>query len=258
MMPTIIWGDRYTVEPGVTECRSLLRFPRGGGFGAKDPIGTKYYNYRGNNESVSLDALLDLMQHVDDDVRYYCTTNAASIEHFLWEYLNYYAGKGCADSVILRINGHLASRNHADSGFSSNIVVGTAYFNDIFYETARAVADQMLSSAVVDACYSQYLRECAANPRYYSYPFDKWLVNLFDSNESVRQKPCLGNEIGIPSVRFGDLEISCPERVWESSIGPYVYFLSNWTLLLGVYLCVRVFGQCAFGIYWETGYRALR
>lgn len=44
----------------------------------------------------------------------------------------------------------------------------------------------------------------------------------------------------------------CSLHDYENFIRPYILFLSNWSLLLGVYLSMRVFGQCAFVVCWET------
>ena len=52
--------------------------------------------------------------------------------------------------------------------------------------------------------------------------------------------------------------IKCSERDYQKSFKPYILFFSNWTLLLLCLLAGEKFGQCAFGIYWETGRLAQR
>jgi len=248
----VLVGDVFTVEPGQEECSKFLKSNIIGGIGAQT-LDVKYYDYEDFEATPgSVREFVDAMTFVDDDVRYYCTTAASEIA----EYLRYYLELFLSDSEAFRVH-HIIDRytwkhNHFDSGFRNNIVVGTPFFNDIFYTSSWAVASSLFSLEEIHS-----LQESMRRIRSSNLSIQKYFVNVFDGARKFEfEFNETSNECALVSIDFWEgTTFSCPKHSFEASLKPYIYFLSNWTLVLASYLCAITFGQCAFGLYWETGPR---
>ncbi|WP_308622538.1 hypothetical protein [uncultured Enorma sp.] len=267
-----IWhGDIYTVEPGYDECAKYLSILSRGGIGALSPLGTKYYDYDGFMPSLdnisssspdevvfgpSLRDFLLMMDYVDEDVRFYCTTSRGKVYDYVRSYLNHFLTSEQAAEVWQKIHSYMNRHSHLESGYRANIVIGTPYFNNLFYETSWLVAQFLFSPALIESLQSSFINIRGFDP---SFPSYKDFVNKFDGGETLQfffdapdNKCWMDDTLFIVSKDF-----HCSEKDFIKSLRPYVQFLSNWTLLLACILCMHAFGQCAFGIYWETGGTAL-
>lgn len=264
-------ADVYTVEPGYQECDRYLRRGIGGGIGALEPILTKYYSFTRLytsevNENVSspsqaqfgpnLGDFLCLMDYVDEDVRFYCTTSKSKVRDYVRAYLEYYLTPGQADEIKWIINSYLKQHNHFESGYKENIVIGTPFFNDLFYATAWKVAECFFAQGEIDSLSQSFLRIPGNRP---GRPRYRQFVSYLDScREAYFQFDVFGDQCYLDkNVTVVSKVFHCSRDQYERSFRPYILFLSNWTLVLATYLCMRSFGQCAFGIYWETGGLAL-
>lgn len=266
--PSRVWyGDVYTVEPGYDECAKYLSKPPRGGIGALSPTGTKYYDYRGfmpsfDNHDLSspdkaafgpyLRDFISMMDYADEDVRFYCTTSWDKVRDYVRDYLNHFLTNDQSFEVRQMVNEYVRRHSHLESGYRQNIVIGTPYFNDLFYSTAWCVAQSLFSPAAISSLQSSFKNIQGYNPL---FPAHKAFVNYFDGGPVLRfyfdawdDRCWMDNTLFIVSKDF-----HCSERDFEKSFQPYILFLSNWTLLLACYLCMHAFDQCAFGLYWETG-----
>ena len=251
---------RYTVEPGVDECRSKLNpGNNGGGIGSLDSMGTKYYDfYQMKDEPGSLRHFLNTLVPVEDDVTYYCARSYGAIKSYVTNYLSLFVSSSDAKEIVDRIEWHSKTHRHdAEAAFLyRTIAVGTQFFNEILYDTSWTMAQKLFPAPLLSNC-----TDFLARNRTSQLPTWKVFVNEFDSdcfefemsrsNNSVQlaQQQKL---IGMPWY------IKCSERDYQKSFKPYILFFSNWTLLLLCLLAGEKFGQCAFGIYWETGRLAQR
>ena len=249
---------RYTVEPGVDECRSKLNpGTNGGGIGSLDSMGTKYYDfYQGADRPGSLIHFLSTLTTVEDDVTYYCATSYNAIKSYVTSFLSTYIPASKARLIVERCEQHSRTHSHDEEAFflRRTIAVGTRFFNEIFYETAWEVAQELFPSPLLMKCTGQL------ENKYWGYsqlPGWKLFVNEFDSDSYEFELSKANNEVCIPNERRKFIgtpwHIECSERDFEKSFKPYIYFLSNWTLMLLFLLAGEKFGQCAFGVYWETG-----
>lgn len=249
----VLVGDMFTVEPGQEECSKFLNSSIVGGIGAQT-LDVKYYDYEDFEATPgSVREFVNIMTFVDDDVRYYCTTSASEIAQYLRYYLELFLSDAEAYRVNRIIDRYAAEHNHFDSGFRNNIVVGTPFFNDIFYASSWEVASSLFSFEEIHSLQKSMRRIRSSN-----LPIQKYFVNVFDGAcRFVFEFNELNDECALMSMDFWEgTTFSCPRRSFEASLKPYIYFLSNWTLVLASYLCAIIFGQCAFGLYWETGLRA--
>lgn len=263
----VLLGDIYTVEPGYDECAKYLSRPLRGGIGALSPTATKYYDYHGfmtslDNRNLSspdkavsgpfLRDFISMMNYVDEDVRFYCVTSRGKVRNYVRNYLDYFLTSDQAAKVWQMIISYVQQHNHLESGYRENIVIGTPYFNDLFYETGWLVARCLFSSSAIESLQQSFQGIRGYDP---FFPEHKVFVNYFDGGPMLRfffdsqdDRCWMDNTLFFVSKDF-----HCSERDFNRSFQPYILFLSNWTLLLACYLCMHAFGQCAFGLYWETG-----
>lgn len=257
----------YTVEPGYDECAKYLSKPLRGGIGALSPTGTKYYDYHGSMSSLGnrnltspdkavfgpfLRDFISMMDYVDEDVRFYCVTSRGRVRDYLRSYLDHFLTSDQAAKVWQMINSYMQQHNHLESGYRENIVIGTPYFNDLFYATSWLVARCLFSPLAIESLQKSFQIIRGYNP---FSPGHQTFVNYFDGGltlgfffDAQDDRCWMDDTLFIVSKDF-----HCSEKDFNKSFQPYILFLSNWTLLLACYLCMHAFGQCAFGLYWETG-----
>lgn len=248
---------RYTVEPGVDECRAILNpGTNGGGIGSLNAIGTKYYDfYRGENVPGSLRHFLNTLAPVEDDVTYYCSTSYYAIKNYVTDYLARFVPASDARKIVTWIEQYSQSNKHdAEAAFlKRTIAVGTKFFNTIFYETSWEIAKKLFPEPLLVNC-CKFLMSYRES----QLPAYKLFVNEFDSDcfafDMFMDDNCASLDYRPTKTIGTPWHILCSERDYEKSFEPYILFLSNWTLLLLCLLAGEKFGQCAFGIYWELTY----
>jgi len=256
-------SDRYTVEPGVDECRSKLNpGVNGGGIGSMDSTGTKYYDYyHGLDAPGSLQHFLNTLTTVEDDVTYYCATSYGAIKSYVTNYLSLFVSSGKAKEIIDRCEYYSRTHSHDEEAFflRRTIAVGTRFFNDIFYESAWAVAQELFPASLRSNLTNQLTTKYMGVSQ---LPGWKIFVNTFDNDCFEFEFTRSDNNVRIPTQlrKFPGTpwHYECSEHDYANSFRPFIYFLSNWTLLLLCLLAGEKFGQCAFGIYWETGINTWR
>lgn len=266
-----VYADIYTVEPGYDECSRYLRPGVGGGIGAVAPKATKYYSYTGvrpsfQNFSIDdpgkatfgplLGDFLSMMNYVDEDVRFYCTTSRENVTNYVRSYLECFFTSSQARGLESAMSNYLRKHNVLESGYTQNVVLGTPFYNDIFYETSWMAAQSLFSGRNINSLQRSFMNIRGFDS---SFPAGKAFVNYFDGAQ------CLNFYFDAPNecCRMDDTlfivskDFHCSRHDFEQSVQPFILFLSNWSLVLACYLCMHSFGQCAFGIYWETGGLAL-
>lgn len=261
----VLLGEVYTVEPGYDECSRYLSRPLRGGIGALSPMATKYYDYQGFMSSFgdlggygspSLRDFVDMMDYVDEDVRFYCTADKQKVRECIKAYLDGFLTSAQAQEIRQIINAYLSQHSFVESGYKENIVVGTPFFNNLFYATSWRVAQDLFSPSAISSLQFSFQRLRGYDP---TYSPSKAFVNLLDGGPVMQ----FFFDVGDGQCRMDDTvflvskDFHCSDREYRRSFEPYVLFLSTWSLMLACWMCMHEFGQCAFGLYWETGGMAL-
>ncbi len=270
---TTISAHQYTVEPGFPECGAKLSEYKGGGLGSNPPS-VKYFDFVGN-ELCPLVDLLDVFECVGGKYASYCSDSVEDIEEYMAKYVATYAGStGCRSSIevgggLLRFLQNLDVREQYFSReqYRENMVMWTGYFNDVYKMTA-SMANEMLGSGdsfvdrqffsdVVRVFMDYCLRTLGVaypRPEDMDIQYYHFLANFpkyrFTDNQRFYGELILGANHR-DNLNMGPL-IMCNEDLRDTYLVPLIMFLSNWSLLLGVYLSMRTFGQCAFSVCWET------
>lgn len=262
----VLHGAVYTIEPGCTECAKYLSVLRGGGIGART-VTAKCYDYTSFSWTSPeydllptsdamwrphLRNLVSMMNYVDENVRFYCITDRHKVRNYIRDYLDAFLTKAWANEIKQMINDYLTRRNHTESGYNANIVLGTPFYNDLFYSTSWKVAQALFDSSAIDSLLTSFRFIRGHNPK---LPDFKTFVNRFDGGETIK----FFFDVDDGQCRLDDTwfliskDFHCSKNEYQKSLAPYILFLSNWTLLLACWLCMHEFGQCAFGLYWESG-----
>lgn len=268
-----ISARQYTIEPGFPECRVKLDEYKGGGLGSNPPS-VKYFDFVGNEFCPLID-LLDVFECVEGKYASYCSDSMEDIEEYLARYVaTYAASTGCGSSkevadVLLRFLQNLDVREqyfHREQ-YRENMVMWTGFFNDVYKLTA-SMANEMLGSgdsfvdrqffgdvvrAFMDHCLRRlgvaYPKPEDMNIQYYHFLANFPKYRFTEEDCGVYGELILGAN-HYDNVGKGPL-IVCNEDLRDTYLVPLIMFLSNWSLLLGVYLSMRTFGQCAFAVCWE-------
>ena len=267
----VLLGSAYKMEPGYDECARYLLRPLCGGIGVLSGM-AEFYDYHAEGspslqnafcESPSsaaygpfLGDFLAMMDYVDEDVRFFCMTDRSRMREYINSYLEDLLRGVYVDEIWQMIGAHLARHTCSESGYRQNIVVGTPYFNDLFYSTSWKAAQALFSPDAISSLQSLFKFIRGYNP---VVPAHKAFVFYFDGGQNLRfffdarDGQCRMDD----TLFMVSKDFHCSENEYKQSFEKYVLFLSNWSLILACWMSMHEFGQCAFGLYWETGVMAL-
>lgn len=253
--PKMLKSWRYTVEPGIDECREFLKYGTGGGgIGSLDGPVTKYYDYYGNDDSFgSLRHFLNTLDTVKDDVIYYYSCSYGFIKDYVIRYLSLFVSESRAIEIANYCEQHSRTHQHDEEArfLRRTVAVGTRFFNEVFYESSWMVLEELFPLHLRQDCMNWIKRN-----RVYPIPTWKKLIVELDSDSFEFDTPlhCMNVTMAQDQKTIGQpWRITCSSQAYEESFKPFILFVSNWTLLLLCLLAGEKFGQVAFGIYWETG-----
>lgn len=266
----VLSGDVYTFGPGRLECMKHPSETWGGGIGLRTSS-AKCYDYTSFSKArLSCDCLsasdaicmphlrnfVSMMGYVDEGVRFYYTTDRPRVRRYVRDYLDAFLTAAHANEIEDMIDDYLSWHGHAGSGYDMDIVVGTLFFNDLFYSTSWKAAQALFTEDAINSLLSSFPLIRGDNPL---LPYFKTFVNRFDGGETLR----FVFDVDDGRCRLDDTlfvfskDFHCSENEYQRSLAPYTLFLSNWTVILACWMCMHEFGQCAFGLYWETGNLAI-
>lgn len=257
--PVVLRARPYTVEPGFPECGHILASHKGGGLGSARPL-TRYFNFFDNDLS-PLGDFLRIMQRAGSQGRHeaYCTSSLDEVDAYIGKYLGTFLNATpYGEHVIREIHEHLREFPMRQDYFRSesyreNMVMHSRFFQDFFYDSAHMVAAELVPDKLLDSC-------CSA----FGLPVAPMAEDAEEFVERLSSNPKYRIYTDVPSGSFRAVfgansmddfvlgpAFHCSLHDYENYIRPYILFLSNWSLVLGVYLALRVFGQCAFVLCWE-------
>lgn len=205
-----------------------------------------------------------MMDHVDENVRFYCMTDQSRLRRYIDRYLKEYLNYAQAEEVWQIIDSYLARHTCAESGYRANVVIGTPFVNDLYYQTSWKAAQALFSSDAISSLQSSFRFLDGYNPM---VPPQKTFVICFDGGLSLRfyfdvpDGQCrVDNTISQQftnnfsnTLLIQSKDFHCSAKEYDKSLRRYILFLSNWMLILSCWMSMHEFGQFAFGLYWETG-----
>ena len=226
----------------------------------------KYHTFLDSNSSPLVD-FLDTLSCVEGEYTSYFTKSENEVSEYVRGYLTEFlkaspCSRETVNSLMERFEEFPMRCDYFENEqYRESMVMGTDFFNDFLYASAFRVASKiipydLLSNCMVALGYSPSVEQAFASGGF------RYLVNLLSDCPKYRFYTDFpdfefGAEVGAHwgTIRADGMALYCSAHDYENYIRPYILFLSNWWLLLGVYLAVRVFGQCTFTLIWWDSLR---
>ena len=216
----------------------------------------KLHDYEDDAEYPGLSNFLDTLSFVDGTYPSYYTTSPREMDVYFRGYISRffpYKDSTSFEYIMAEtLEQHLSTFDPYSDG--SNIVMGRDFYNSIFYRLSFMMALELIPHELITKCMIDL------GPS--SLPKEKRFVNEFDHFEKCtfifdypdgcfHAEDCYAN--AIDERLYGPI-YHCSKRDYENYWKPYVLFLSNFSLILGVMMATDLFGECAFTIGWESDF----
>ena len=255
-----IEGVEYWFEPDRSASIPVLGLSREeiGSFGVRKSVVNFYDYHRSAGSADARRRFLDVLQTVSTETtrdgyqtihwKNCCTKSANDVRRGLYDYLESYVWPQKCSEIVTLIDSYVRTeRISQQEMFMRDIVIGNRYFNDLFYLTALAVAEAILTPELISSMIGSVPNKVEAFSRH-SMPQNVLITQLDEAQQHVFRTDLMDGQF----ARDGYLR---PVRRWRCSpddlrsrILPLILFISNWSLVLGAYLTVVQFGTLAFTI----------
>lgn len=243
----------YTIQSGFHGWGSVMPYGTAGGISALNQV-EKLHDYEKYSDYPGLSEFLDKLTFVDGDYPGYYTTSADTMNFLFLNYITRFSPNKenwsfqslISDSLIMHIQEYGPDINN----YQDDIILGSEYFNFIFYKLAWMVAINAIPEDLIDTI----IRDCGPTQledyKRFVNEFDHFSKCTFVFDLPDGQFHAEHRANGVEERAKGPI-YHCSKGDFEKYLRPYTLFLSNFTLILAVTLAANIFGQCAFTIGWE-------
>ena len=245
----------YTIEPGYLACNRFLPRRSMGGIGVINQL-DKFHDYE-DADYPGLSDFLDALTYVDGEYPSYFTLSKDEMNHYFVRYMRNFASDEMDYTFLALITSAMVDHYNAydeigGDQYFPNIVIGSDYYNFIFYKIATLVAFDIFPYDLLQTCFRDFGPSKLTKEKRFINEFDhfKRCTFVFDCPEGNFHAVSRANDIG--ERKYGPI-YHCSENDYKKFFKPYIHFLSNFSLILGANLATNIFGQCAFTLGWEKG-----
>lgn len=245
----------YTIEPGYQACNQFLPRRNAGGIGVINQL-DKFHDYE-DADYPGLSEFLDELTYVDGEYPSYFTLSKDDMNHYFVRYMRNFASDKMDFTFQMLVSDAMINHYNAydemgGDQYYPNIVIGSDYYNFIFYKIATMVALDIFPHDLLQTCFQDLGPSKLTEEKRFVNEFDhfKRCTFLFDRPDGSFHAVSRAN--GIDERIYGPI-YHCSEKDYEKYFKPYILFLSNFSLILGANLATNIFGQCTFTLGWERG-----
>ena len=255
-----IEGSEYWFEPERAACMMALDLPREeiGSFGVRNSVVNFYDYHRSAGSEDTKKRFLDALQTASTETtrdgwqiiswKNCYTKSFEDIRTGLYDYLETYVWPQKCSEIVTLIDAYVRSESPSDQElFLRDIIIGDKYFNNLFYLTSLMVAEAVLTPELINSMIESVPDKITAFTSH-SAPQNILITQLDEAQLHIFRTNLRDGE-------FARDEFLRPIRRWRCSpndlrtrILPLILFISNWSLVLGAYLTVALFGALAFTI----------
>lgn len=242
----------YTIETGFPECQPYVPRHSVGGIGSANRF-EKYHDYE-DDDYPRLSDFLDTLTFVDGKYPSYCSSSVDDMNYYFVSYMREFASDPLDYTLRFVISQMMAQHYDAFGAtpqeYQHNIVIGTPYYNFIFYKIAWLVALDRIPLELIDECVGKLDLGSLSQEKRFVNEFDhifraRFVFDVADGCFDVSHLPNYQDE------RIEGPVFHCSEGDYRKYWKPYIMFLSNFSLILAANLATNIFGQCAFTLGWE-------
>lgn len=257
----VIRGKEYWFEPGRNECSEVLRISRNelGALGVKRSIINFYDYHQSTGCEDCRDLFLNRLTLTSEDNSWdgierihwksYYSSDASLVRRAARDYLNHFLWFEGSERIMEVVDEHFQGAVML-TGFecaSKTISVGEHFFNSVFYDSLVEVAVHLIPGDLLQEMTwgdEELIRKAGR----YSRLENKLIVDYDEVQrfQFVLSKPMYEYKFQEPNRL--ERKIECSPSVLSNYLIPWITLISNWSLVLGVYLATVVFGSCAVSV----------
>ena len=254
----VIEGVEYWFEPDRSASTAVLglSYAEIGSFGTKQSVVNFYDYHRSVGSRDTRQLFLNALQEVSREETHdgyqiihwknFCTNSLDAVRCGMYDYLESYVWPQKCSEIVDIIDSYIRNRriSHLEM-LVMDIIIGEDYFNDLFYLSAVAVAEAILTPELINSMIDSVPNKERVF-RTHSRPKNVLITLLDEAQRYVINTDLCDGEFAYGLYNRQVRHLRCSSADLRTRILPLIMFISNWSLVLGAYLTVAQFGTLAF------------